>query len=82
MAKCLPVFKWSCAEEKNKDVQGDQRGEGGFAGCAGDASAGEASGEQEAPAQGEAQAQPGQAAGGCRSRMSIVPTAIAGPFQT
>ena len=60
------MIKYLCAEkEEAKDVQRDQRGEGGVAGCARDATAGEARGEQEARQERQAQTQPGEAAGGC-----------------
>ena len=57
-------------KEKAQEVQRNQRGEGGIAGRAGDTQAGEARGEQEARQKRQAQAQPGQAAGGRRTRVS------------
>jgi hypothetical protein len=55
-----------CAEkEKAEEVYRYQRGEGRVASCAGDASAGEARGEQEARKKRQAQTEPEQAAGGC-----------------
>jgi hypothetical protein len=59
------MIKYRCAEkEKAKEVQRDQRGEGGVAGRVRDATAGEARGKQEARKKRQAQTQPGEAAGG------------------
>jgi hypothetical protein len=54
-----------CAEKKAEEVYRYQRSEGRVASCAGDASAGEARGEQEARKKRQAQTEPEQAAGGC-----------------
>jgi hypothetical protein len=55
-------------EEEDKEIPGDDGGEGGVTRGAGDASGGEARGREEASrSQGEAQAESGQAAGGGRS---------------
>jgi len=49
------MIKYLCAEkEEAKEVQRYQRGEGGVTGSVGDASAGEARGEQEAYQKGQA----------------------------
>ena len=64
------VFKWFGAEkEEAEEVPCYQRGKGGVARGAGDASAGEARREQEARPERQAQTQPGKAAGRCGPRL-------------
>jgi len=62
-------FNETDGQEEEKSVQGGERGESGVTGSAGDASAGASGGEQEARQTGEAQGEPGQAAGGCGPRV-------------
>jgi hypothetical protein len=65
------MIKWFHGEEESQEVPRYKRGEGGVTSRAGDTSAGQAGGKQEARRQTEAQSQPGQDALRSGPRLSV-----------